>query len=139
MEEAKAIILLQLNYFLLLILFIDISGESERNKRTFKIFICIKVLENYGTLYTIERFSFIFVDLKVLVGRKPGGSIPWSSYMACKTAEVLSCYTTQDQPLCTSHQNWNTKEIHCSGGRQEQRYKFTLFLFYFPDVSDMYS
>lgn len=44
MEEEKAIILLHLNYFLLLILFMDTSGESERNKRPFKMLICIKVL-----------------------------------------------------------------------------------------------
>lgn len=78
MEEAKAIILLYLNYFLLSFLFIDTVGESERKKRIF-------ILENDGALYSTEGFAFVFVvDLKVLVGRKPEGSIPWSCYVPCE-------------------------------------------------------
>lgn len=61
--------------------------------------MCIKMLENYGTLYIDEGLMFIFVDLKVLVSRKPEGVIPWSTYVPCESAEM------QNQPLFTSHQN----------------------------------
>lgn len=30
----------------------------------------IEVLENFGTLYIVERLTFIFVDLKVLVSKE---------------------------------------------------------------------
>lgn len=46
-------------------------------------------MENYEILYTIERFAFVFGNLKVLAGREPQGVIPWSSYILCKSAKCF--------------------------------------------------
>lgn len=81
MEEAKAIILLRLNYFLLSFLYWYNRWKWEEKKNFYPDW----------ALYNTEGLAVVFLgDLKLLVARKPEGSIPWSSYVPCELAmEVL--------------------------------------------------